>query len=257
MAKQTYTILWTPEGKEASPIDPWGEPGAYTSVLVDGDPPRPLFLPRHLDRLEESARLLGLVSPLSRGFVEEKVYEAVSHLEGGTMLRVALVPQGLSLATYPQSGKNGGLVGILETVGRHKPEAKSLQDIPLHQKVKVLDRNKEELLLVDDEGYLLEGSTTNLLFVRGKEVLTPESDCLPGITRQVLRERIPMPPWQWCPARIHSGQISEFEEILLCGSGKEVARLVGIESLDWKPDGDLAFQELARIFSEAKEDPEA
>ena len=238
-------------------MDPWGEAGAYTTVLVDGTPPRAVFLDRHLDRLEHSAGLLGLNSPLRRDFIREKVKEAAACLKSGTMLRVALVPQGLSLAPYPQSGKNAELVGIPETVSRHLPEAKSLRDTPLYQKVKEVDRNREELLLQDKDGYLLEGATSNALCIKGKKILTPESGCLPGITRQILRENLPIPPWQWCPAQIHMNQIHEFEEILLCGSGKEVARLVGIQGVDWKPVGDTAFKELAGIFKDAKEAGEA
>jgi branched-subunit amino acid aminotransferase/4-amino-4-deoxychorismate lyase len=165
MEKKSYAILWTPDQKSSPPIDPWGQPGAYTTILVDGDPPRPLFLDRHLDRLEESCSLLDANNSLTRDFVEEKILEAATHLNGGTMLRVALIPAGLSLTSYPQMGKNAELTGIPETVQRHLPEAKSLKDTPLKERLQNYDRNRHELILIDPDGYLLEGATTNLLFI--------------------------------------------------------------------------------------------
>ena len=253
MAKESYAKLWTPEGVEAPPLDPWGEAGAYTTILVDGDPPRPRFLERHLDRLEESCGLLEAEPPLPRAFVKSKVLEAADALESGTMLRVALIPAGLSLTSYPQSGKNADLTGIPETVQRHLPAAKSLMDTPLKNHLQNYDRNLHELLLIDPDGYILEGATTNLLFVKDHQIDSPESGCLAGITRQILRESINESEWVWNPSQIHMEQLPEYDEILVCGSGKEVARLIRIEGHNWQPKQDLAFRELSQKFREAKE----
>ena len=252
-ARTPFATLWTPDQKEAPPIDPWGEPGAYTTILVDGNPSRPIFLEKHLDRLEESCRLLETKPPLPRAFVKSKVLDAADLLEAGTMLRVALIPAGLSLTSYPQRGKNAELVGIPETVQRHLPEAKSLMDTPLKDRLQKFDRSKHELLLLDSDGYFLEGATTNLLFIKNEEIFSPETGCLPGITRQILKESLNDTNWKWNPAQIHMRQLPEFNEILLCGSGKEVARITAIEGHTWKPVCDSAFRFLAKRFQEAKE----
>ena len=169
------------------------------------------------------------------------------------MLRAALIPAGLSLTSYPQCGKNAELTGIPETVQRHLPEAKSLMDTPLKDRLQNYDRNLHELLLVDPDGYILEGATTNLLFIKGNEIHSPENGCLPGITRQILKETLNGSRWAWNPSQIHMEQLPEFDEILVCGSGKEVARLVKIEGHDWHPANDQAFKELSHKYREAKE----
>ena len=252
MDTKSYAILWTPEGQAAKPIDPWGHKGAYTTILIDGKPPRPIFLKRHLDRLENSLALLQVPNVLPREFVEEKILEAAAKLDAGTMLRVAIIPEGLSLISYPQRGKNAELIGIPETVQRHLPEAKSLMDTPLKDRLQNFDRSQHELLLVDSDGNFLEGATTNLLFIKRNQILTPQSHCLPGITRQVLSENLNGTGWQWCPDKIPMQQLPEFEEILVCGSGKEIARIVSIQGKDWKPTGSQAFEELAAIFERSK-----
>jgi branched-subunit amino acid aminotransferase/4-amino-4-deoxychorismate lyase len=253
MAKESYAKLWTPEGAEAPAVDPWGEAGAYTTILIDGVPPRAIFLERHLNRLEESCSLLETNSPLTRDFIREKVMEAAATMEGGTMLRVALIPAGLSLTSYPQSGKNADLTGIPETVQRHLPAAKSLKDTPLKNRLQNYDRNRHELLLIDPDGYILEGATTNLLFIKEHQIFSPETGCLPGITRQILKELLNGSEWVWNPSQIHMEQLPEYDEILVCGSGKEVARLIKIEGNDWQPRQDIAFRELSQKFREAKE----
>jgi branched-subunit amino acid aminotransferase/4-amino-4-deoxychorismate lyase len=252
MDTKSYAILWTPEGQAAQPIDPWGHDGAYTTILIDGKPPQPIFLQRHLDRLENSLSLLKVPQVFPKEFVEEKILEAASMLDAGTMLRVAIIQEGLSLISYPQQGKNADMEGIPETVQRHLPEAKSLLDTPLKDRLQNFDRNRHELLLIDPDGYILEGATTNLLFIKGRQILTPASKCLPGITRQVLSEHLNGTDWQWCPVNIPMQQLPEFEEILLCGSGKEIARIVSIQGKDWQPRGREAFEELAAIFERAK-----
>ncbi|MEA4888100.1 MAG: aminotransferase class IV [Clostridiaceae bacterium] len=48
-----------------------------------------------------------------------------------------------------------------------------------------------ELLLADHQGYLTEGSRSNLFFIRGSKVLTPPDDrVLKGITRQYIVQAI-------------------------------------------------------------------
>ncbi len=48
-----------------------------------------------------------------------------------------------------------------------------------------------ELLLADHQGYLTEGSRSNLFFIRGNQVLTPPDDrVLKGITRQYIVQAI-------------------------------------------------------------------
>jgi branched-chain amino acid aminotransferase len=48
----------------------------------------------------------------------------------------------------------------------------------------------DEAIMLNEQGYLAEGSTTNLFLVRGGDLITPslESGVLPGITREAVLE---------------------------------------------------------------------
>ena len=194
---------WNPDQQPIPFANPWGRPGAYTTMLVDGDPPTPLFLDRHLRRLKKCLGYLGLPEIFRDAFLEESILETASGINTvPCMLRTSVVPEGLFITAYPQSGKGARLHGRLCRIRRKLPAAKSLLDISLHEEMQTVNRNCEELLLVSPDGHVLEGATTNLLFVRGKNILAPEKDTLTGITRQVLEERIPK-PWQWEVTDVH------------------------------------------------------
>lgn len=243
---------WNPDQQPIPFANPWGRPGAYTTMLVDGDPPTPLFLDRHLRRLKKCLGHLGLPEIFRDAFLEESILETASGINTvPCMLRTAVVPEGLFITAYPQSGKGARLHGRLCRIRRKLPAAKSLLDISLHEEMQTVNRNREELLLVSPDGHVLEGATTNLLFVRGKNILAPEKDTLTGITRQVLEERIPE-PWQWEVTDVHLDDLPEMDEILVCGSGKEVAQIINIADSEWKPRSNQAFMALSRIYGAAK-----
>jgi branched-subunit amino acid aminotransferase/4-amino-4-deoxychorismate lyase len=60
----------------------------------------------------------------------------------------------------------------------------------LYAKQEASDRGYDDALFLNTEGYLAEGSTSNLFLVSGGKVMTPHPDCgiLPGITRETVLE---------------------------------------------------------------------
>ncbi len=248
-----FEAAWNPDCEPIAFADPWGKVGAYTTMLVDGSPPRPLFQDRHMDRLSQSLEHLGMANPYGGTFLEDSVAHAAANL-GATpcMLRVAIVGEGLFLSSYPQTGKGAELRGRPCHARRRLPAAKSLLDVGLHQELAQVDRGTEELLLVSPQGHVLEGATTNLLLVRGDAVLAPMREALPGITRQVIEEHLPA-QWNWESAEVRLEELPTMDEILLCGSGKEVARITHLEGIEWAPASARAFDSIAQAYEAAKQ----
>lgn len=44
-----------------------------------------------------------------------------------------------------------------------------------------------EALYVDPDGYVTEGVTSNLLIIKGQRLMTPNTDCLAGITKAGIK----------------------------------------------------------------------
>ncbi len=232
--------------------DPWGSPGAYSTILVEGAPPTPVFLDRHMKRLTQSLRLLDLNTALPLKFVEDAILNtATSNPETPYMIRVAITHAGLFICKLPQSGKESELRGIFCTVRRRLPSAKSMMDIELHRIVQTLDRNHEECILMSEDGRILEGATSNLLFVQNKNIIAPVRDNLPGITRQILKECLPN-DWIWQESDVRVEHLEDVEEILVCGSGKGVSCLKSLPEARWKNKSMKAFNKFVRLFREAK-----
>ncbi|WP_287152696.1 aminotransferase class IV [Candidatus Solincola tengchongensis] len=61
---------------------------------------------------------------------------------------------------------------------------------PLYAKQEAADRGYDDSLFLNTDGYLAEGSTSNLFLVSGEKVMTPHTDCgiLAGITRETVLE---------------------------------------------------------------------
>ena len=245
-------FAWNPDRIPIPFVNPWGRSGAYTTMLVEGSPSIGFFIDRHLQRLRQSLDKLKLPHQFPETFLKDTILEFISgYNRGSFMLRTAVVSEGLILSTYPQIGKGAGLIGKPCRIRRNLPAAKSLQDMGLYKQMKNVDRSSEELLLVSQSGYILEGATTNVLFIRGNSILAPVQDALPGITRQVIQEQLPK-PWLWNVDNVHLDELNQIDEILVCGSGKEVARIIGLCKLKWKPRSQKAFDALSRCYNDAK-----
>ncbi|MBT4223104.1 MAG: aminotransferase class IV [Opitutae bacterium] len=256
MAKRFSPIAfqgaWGPNRNPIPFVNPWGYSGAYTTILVEGTPSTAVFFDRHLERLRQSLNKLKLPQQFSESFLKETILGVISSCnQGPYMLRVALIKKGLFLSTYAQSGKGAELEGELCHIQRKLPAAKSLLDMGLFKEMQKVDRNCKELLLISPNGNILEGATTNILFVRGRTIISPTQDALPGITRQVIQELIPE-SWCWNTNDVHLDDLHKFDEILVCGSGKEVAQIISLSKIEWKPTSQNAFNTLSQCYKGAK-----
>ncbi len=257
MAKKSlqtaFEAAWNPKHEPIPFRNPWGMKGAYTTTLIEINQIMPLFYEKHIIRLNESLEYLGLDNPFAESFIGERIQILMGKLKKPCLLRIAVATEGLFISSHLQTGKGADLAGRICKIKRHKPKAKSLMDIMLYNKLNQIDRNAEELLLINQDGYTLEGATTNLLSVSGKTIMAPTQESLHGITRQIIQENLP-DHWRWESVDIKLADLNSMDEILLCGSGKEVARLVDLQGSKWRPSSNLAFKEIKDIYESAKKE---
>ena len=210
----------------------------------------PFHLSDHLLRLQRSARLIGLHLPYSLTALTEIVKESLarnSHAESNIRI---VVTGGLSLdgitpgdapkllvmitPVKPMPGEwyREGAKVITSHVERFMPGAKSINYIPaILCQAEARSRQAIESLYVDRDGYLLEGTTSNLVVVRGDALITPPCErILPGITRQVVlelaRKEVVVEERQ-----LHKDEIRLLDEAFLTSSVKEVVPVTAIDSI--------------------------
>ena len=92
-------------------------------------------------------------------------------------------------------------------------------------------RQADEALLVNTDGHVAEGSTSNVFWIDGATVCTPplSTGALPGVTRGVLLEICAALKLPWQETRLRPDQLRETEGVFLSVSTRGV---VEVESLD-------------------------
>ena len=222
----------------------------------------------HMDRLAETCEVLGLEHGLSAGDLRERVDETLATNE----FREAYVR--LSITRGVQSGKltpdeevDPTVVVIVSQLPRggrgsqpvwdgpatlQTAKTKRVPDAAIPARAKthnylngVLARlelrvtDADEAMLVDADGHVTEGATSNLFFVRDNALRTPSLDgpVLPGITRRVVlelarEEGIPVEEGQYTPEEIRSA-----DEVFLTNSTWELRPVEIVDGLS-VGDGD-------------------
>jgi branched-subunit amino acid aminotransferase/4-amino-4-deoxychorismate lyase len=170
-------------------------------------------LEQHLERLSQSAKLLGL--PLDAFDLKKACYDTVraNKLKDARIRLTVSMGEGEAAPDLPKHPRPT----VLATAASYVP----LSDEAYHKGYKVvvstidqdsqspLSRLKsanylnnilarrearasgvDESILLNERGFLCEGSASNIFLVSKGNLITPggESGCLPGITRQVVME---------------------------------------------------------------------
>jgi branched-chain amino acid aminotransferase len=182
----------------------------------------PFLLEPHLDRLERSAARIRLRLPAPRRAIASEIERTIASvpIDSDVAVRVVLsrgagpigldiepchephcviyvmelVPGAVSDLSQP-SAADGGIAVVISAVRRNHPRAldpaiKSgnyLNNVLAYFDAK--DAGAVEAILLSAEGFLAEGTTSNVHIVRGGRVETPKSHgILDGITRSVVLE---------------------------------------------------------------------
>ncbi len=210
---------------------------------------KPFFLEDHIKRLQKSAELIGLAVPWSKEEIADIVLQTLErndHEEYNIRLVVtggishdSITPEGNSklmvmvsqIHKLPPEWYTDGVKIVTGQVERCIPGAKTTTYL---QAVLALReaRAKEaiEAIYMDPNGRLLEGTTTNLFLYINEKLVTPSSDILPGITRQVLLD-ILSDKFDIEIRDVNKKELKNAQEAFLSASNKEIVPVTQIDDL--------------------------
>ena len=158
--------------------------------IIDG---KPVFLESHIQRMENSFKLVGEKFPLDYNDICLQISELVKKENksiGNIKLTYGLNSREFKVFfinhSYPTDDMyEKGVKTILYFGERTNPNAKIIND-DFRSKVNAqIEKNKAfEAILVDRNGFITEGSKSNIFMVKGEELITsPVKAVLPGVTR--------------------------------------------------------------------------
>jgi branched-chain amino acid aminotransferase len=192
----------------------------------------------HFSRLRRSAELLGIHFILTEPWLRQVVRLAVAH-SGIPMPRVRLTlpasdPESVVIALEPfqpppATVYEEGVNAALARGSRQLPEAKDTAFIAARQALFSQHPGVYEVLLCDDQGFILEGLTSNFYAVLGGFLHTAGSGILYGTARSLLLEAAP----SLLPVRLQPLNVSELPrltEALLSSASRGVVPVVQIDA---------------------------
>lgn len=94
----------------------------------------------------------------------------------------------------------------------------------------------DESMLLNEDSYITEGSTSNVFFVKSSGLMTPplESGILPGITRALVMEIAGTLGINVAEENVSSADLQHFEEAFLTSSMMEIMPLVAVKQQNGK-----------------------
>ena len=244
-------LAWTRSGNSVEHPAPWGRHGTF-STLRTYQNGRILFKKDHFQRLITSAEYLNLVWIPNieeiNSYLEK--YLSQTSIEEDSLLRVCLFEDCIAFSSRPAKSDGNPVEGWLLNYRRPEPSIKSTAEADLYGALQELEVEREDWVIIDPkDNEIRETATSNLIFVRDEELIIPEKKILAGVTLQKL---IPSLKENFSVTRrIPTDQeIGDFDEILLCGTGRGVAPMKSLPELGWSSKRDLIFSQVRTLYQQ-------
>lgn len=206
----------------------------------------PLFLEEHLLRFYTSAQIAGKSIRFSKNEIAEfirKLIEKNKVDEGNILLSCKNNLKAFFIAhRYPDPKlyQAGIRCGILHAE-RKNPNAKVFQTSVRQQADEIIQNEKVyEVLLVDHNGRITEGSRSNVFFVKDNRVFTPPAnEVLLGITRQKTIQIIRNAGIDFYENDIFLKDLNSFDAAFLTGTSPKILPLSKAGGVDFDPENEV------------------
>lgn len=215
-------------------------PSIYEVIrVIDGVP---IFLEEHLDRMFTSARIINYDMLYSKDQIKESIKEVILknkvHNQNIKLLGSKIDDKMVFLVYFvdsfypPKEYYSSGIKTIIFEHERDNPNAKIQKD-DFRKKVKeAMDMNDAfEALLINNDGYILEGSRSNMFFVKDNKIFTaPSNQVLLGITRKYIFNIAEILNIDIVEEAIHMDDIKDLQGAFMSGTSVGVLPISRIDT---------------------------
>lgn len=199
-----------------------------------------LLLDKHLDRLEDSAQRKGIPFKCDRKRLKSALRQMILESDiGDARFRISVpadAPSEMILSIEPFQPPSPMLIErgvrcITSAAIRHNPGAKSSEWMHRRQ---ALESEQPagiyETFLLDPNGNLLEGASSNIYAILNEELLTAASGMLAGISRMIVLEICQ----NTIPLRSEAPNVADlhrFSEAFLSSSSRGIIPVIEIDEI--------------------------
>ena len=216
--------------KEIKFKDLWGDHGIFTTMWIFGKPPKILFFNNHIKNLIKSLDKYGIRKKNLKKTIIKIINQNLSKKKNyNHLLRIALSKNIISISLRKRLTPKLNFDLKVVKYKREKPEYKNLKYKKIISFLSKMDNSKSDIILIN-KNKVMETGTSNLLFIKNKEVFGPKKDYYEGNTYKFLKTKIK----KISKKNIYIKELNSYDEILLIGSGKGVASVKTIKEIGWK-----------------------
>lgn len=201
----------------------------------------PLFIKEHIDRFVNSTKLIGKEMLIDKKEIEESISKLIE-VEGRDNGNIKIVfnygrendnwYMYFLKHSYPtEEMYEQGVDTILYHGERENPNAK-VMNLNFREKVDEAIKSKGvyEAILVDRNGYITEGSKSNIFMVYENKVITsPAELVLPGVTRGILISVIKEAGISFSEERFHYKNIDKLQGLFISGTSPKVLPIKSVD----------------------------
>jgi branched-chain amino acid aminotransferase len=233
----------------------------------------------HLERLERSAKLYYMDMPYSREQLREATHELIARNGFRSCYIRPLVyrghgPMGLNPLDNPveamiacwewgaylgEEGKKNGIRARVSSWRRISPDSL----IPMSKasgqylnsvlaKIEAQKSGYEEAILLDDKGYVCEGTGENIYVVRDGRIYTPQAtnSILWGINRMSIIEIANDLGYEVVQRDVSRSELALADEVFLSGTAAELTPVREIDDIEIGEPGPIT-REIQQVFEDA------
>jgi branched-subunit amino acid aminotransferase/4-amino-4-deoxychorismate lyase len=233
--------------------------GVYETIRLAGGKPR--FAEAHCRRLMESAKIIGLEHIFTPGTVEKNIMDLiiknkVENCNIKILLNGGATPEKASLnilclnPSYPDRQLyRHGAPTITRELERPSPHAKTLNMLPSYlARRDAKAAGAYEALLVNREGCLTEGTSTNLFALKDKTITgPPEDQILPGVTRANMLKIAKDNGFTVKEKELKLAGIEQYDNLFLTGTSVKIMPVRSVDKYEWTVISEH-LAELMRLF---------
>lgn len=219
----------------------------------------PLFLERHIKRLHNSAKLTSLSLWIEDEYIEKALNKIIlkNEVKEGSLKFVLNFDEKVFLAFFEEvvfpSEKDFSEGVSIWTYKRERdnPNAKVLNmDFRMDLDKFMKEKDIFEALLVDRNGYITEGSKSNLFIVKDSKIITtPIKDVLPGTKRGIVLEICKEANIQLEERNIKEDELSEIQGIFLTSTPFDILPVKEVNGFKVASGENVLIKKVMHLYS--------
>ena len=224
-----------------------------------------LFLEDHLERFFRTVALAGTDTGITDSMLKSGIYEVIGNNapdDGNLKISLYTDHNGQQLFiyytphVYPTAEEfRDGVSTELFFAERNNPNAK-VMDTRLREEADLMKKEQAvyEVLLVDHDGFITEGSRSNVFFIKDSSLITPPAGMvLEGITRKQIIQLAAENEIPLKEEKVHHQNLNNFDGLFISGTSRRVLPVRRVNELEF-PVTDPLITKLQQLFEQKVND---